>query len=162
MHTCSGPNAPNAFLASRFLPSPSPSGPAGDAGSWPLAAALPRTDRDAPRRSSQPAQTGRGRGGLATHLPPRSPPAHDPGPGALADPGSPPLPEAAPLGPGPRISRRCPRLAHPNTCSELQIFIAAAAGPGRGLGALRDAARRRGGGAPAVPPPPSRGPDCGG
>lgn len=52
------------------------------------------------------------------------------------------------LRPRPRIPQRSPQPAHPNTCSELQIFIAAAAGPRRGLGAgsalcwmLRDAAR---------------------
>lgn len=66
------------------------------------------------------------------------------------------------LRPRPRIPQHSPQPAHPNTCSELQIFIAAAAGPRRGLGALRDAARRREGGPPAGPPLPSRGPGCGG
>lgn len=167
MHTCSGPNAPNAFLASRFLPSPSPSGPAGDAGSWPLAAGcwpLPypgpiATPRGAARSRHKPAED-REASPRTCRPAPRRPTI--------------PAPERWPI-PDPRPSPR------PHRSGRVHAFPGAALGwltrtrapssrssspqpqaPGAGSALLRDAARRRGGGAPAVPPPPSRGPDCGG
>lgn len=65
MHRDSGPNTPNAFLASRFFPSPSPLGTVGDnryKGGWPQAAALlpmgSRRPHDAACRRHKPAEDG--------------------------------------------------------------------------------------------------------
>lgn len=165
MHLYSEPNAPNAFSRLDFSRAQAPRAPwvtpaVRGAGRRPLPySGWIATPRGTARSRHKPAEDEEASPSICRHAPgPRMIPAPEPLPVPE------PRPSPRPYGswPRPRISQRSPELAHPNTCSELQIFIATASGPRRGLHALRDAAPRRGGGAPAVPPPASRGPDCGG